>query len=457
MLFSSEIFLFLFLPLTLLIYYILRNKSIKVKNAVLLIASIIFYSWGEAKFIYIMLLSIVLNYIFGIMVSNGHEKKRKLYLVLSVIFNLGILFTYKYVDFSIGMVNSLFCLSIPKANIRLPIGISFFTFQAMSYVIDVYRSNARVQKNIFELALYIFFFPQLIAGPIVRYATVCEQIQCRKETFSGFSEGVEKFIIGLGKKVLMANTLALISDKAFNMPAYDLSTPFAWLGAVAYTFMIYFDFSGYSDMALGLGKMFGFTFEKNFDYPYISHSVSEFWRRWHISMGQWFRDYLYFPLGGSRVNTKGRLIFNLFVVWFCTGLWHGANYTFIIWGLYFFVLLVFEKLSGKKIGGIWGRAYTMLAVVLGWVMFRADNVGNALIYLKRMFVYYNAEYGNKLFLSNIKEHFFALLCAPLFSVPVWNYFKKKRTLAVLFEIAAFVLSVTYIIKGGYNVFIYFNF
>lgn len=460
MLFSSEIFLFLFLPVVLGLYYginLLFKNNVTLKNSVLLGASVIFYAWGEPVFIIVMLLSIALNFIFGICVSGGNDKKRRAFMTLAVVFNLGILFVYKYLDFSIKAVNDIFSLKLPLSGIALPIGISFFTFQALSYVIDVYRKNAEVQKNIFDLALYIFFFPQLIAGPIVRYNTVCEQIKSRKESFSQFSEGVEKFIIGLGKKVLMANTLALISDKAFSLSPSDLSTAFAWLGAIAYTFMIYFDFSGYSDMAIGLGKMFGFEFEKNFDYPYISKSISEFWRRWHISMGQWFRDYLYFPLGGSRVRSKSRLIFNLFAVWLCTGIWHGANYTFIVWGLYFFLLLLFEKLTGKNPKGWFSHIYTMVFVIFGWVIFRADNLGYAFSYIKKMLVLSSCETENALFLSNVREHFFALISAPLLSVPIWKRIENKKAFTLVLEILIFALSVTYIIKGGYNVFIYFNF
>lgn len=460
MLFSSEIFLFLFLPVVLGLYYginLLFKNSVTLKNLVLLVASVIFYAWGEPVFIIVMLLSIALNFVLGICVSGGNDKKRRAFMTLAVVFNLGILFVYKYLDFSIKAVNDIFSLKLPMSGITLPIGISFFTFQALSYVIDVYRKNAKVQKNIFDLALYIFFFPQLIAGPIVRYNTVCEQIKSRKESFLQFSEGVEKFIIGLGKKVLMANTLALISDKAFSLSPSELSTAFAWLGAIAYTFMIYFDFSGYSDMAIGLGKMFGFEFEKNFDYPYISKSITEFWRRWHISMGQWFRDYLYFPLGGSRVKSKARLIFNLFAVWLCTGIWHGANYTFIVWGLYFFLLLLFEKLTGKNPKGWFSHIYTMLFVIFGWVIFRADSLGYAFSYIKKMLVWSSCETGNALFLSNVREHFFALIVAPFLSVPLWKKAEDKKTFTLVLEILIFALSVTYIIKGGYNVFIYFNF
>ena len=346
MLFSSSTFLFAFLPIVIFIYYVFLRNHRNLQNIFLLIASLIFYAWGEVAFVFVMMLSIIANYFFGLFVSRAkNTNKKKLPLVLSIVFNLSILFVFKYLVFTLTNINALFGANLAIPNIALPIGISFFTFQAMSYVIDVYRGE-EAQKSILNVGLYISFFPQLIAGPIVRYKTVAYQILHRKESFDDFSSGVCRFIIGMGKKVLLANSLAVVADAAFDGDIANTSASFAWLGAIAYTMQIFFDFSGYSDMAIGLGKMFGFKFLENFDYPYISGSITEFWRRWHISLGSWFRDYVYFPLGGSRVKSKGRLIFNLFVVWLLTGIWHGANWTFIIWGLMYFVLLVIEKLTG---------------------------------------------------------------------------------------------------------------
>lgn len=462
MLFCSEIFLFLFLPAVLLGYYALKPAGIKAQNMLLLLASIFFYGWGEPKFVYIMLASILLNYLFGLFMSMSESKPvRKLFLGASIVVNISLLFVYKYLDFAIENVNALFRTNLPLKNIALPIGISFFTFQAMSYVIDVYRGKEKVQKNPFDLALYISFFPQLIAGPIVRYETIAAQIRERRESIDMFYDGIRRFIIGLAKKVMLANTLALVSDMAFNMDAALLSTPMAWLGALAYTLMIYYDFSGYSDMAIGLGKMFGFTFEENFNYPYISKSITEFWRRWHISMGTWFRDYLYFPLGGSRSKTAARRIFNLFVVWLATGIWHGANWTFIAWGLFFFVLLMLEKNIGflEKMPPAIRYIYTMFFVLCGWVLFRSETISGAFLYLKAMFVPYIT--GDGLAIMNIKEHGFGILFGLLFMTPyVRKFYGKARipwpVTAVLY-FAAFLLSVIYIVKGGYNVFIYFNF
>lgn len=462
MLFCSEIFLFLFLPAVLLGYYALKPAGIKAQNMLLLLASIFFYGWGEPKFVYIMLASILLNYLFGLFMSMSESKPvRKLFLGASIVVNISLLFVYKYLDFAIENVNALFRTNLPLKNIALPIGISFFTFQAMSYVIDVYRGKEKVQKNPFDLALYISFFPQLIAGPIVRYETIAAQIRERRESIDMFYDGIRRFIIGLAKKVMLANTLALVSDMAFNMDAVLLSTPMAWLGALAYTLMIYYDFSGYSDMAIGLGKMFGFTFEENFNYPYISKSITEFWRRWHISMGTWFRDYLYFPLGGSRSKTAARRIFNLFVVWLATGIWHGANWTFIAWGLFFFVLLMLEKNIGflEKMPPAIRYIYTMFFVLCGWVLFRSETISGAFLYLKAMFVPHIT--GDGLAIMNIKEHGFGILFGLLFMTPyVRKFYCKARipwpVTAVLY-FAAFLLSVIYIVKGGYNVFIYFNF
>lgn len=385
MLFSSEIFLFVFLPCTLFVYYVLLHKSRQLQNIFLALISLFFYAWGEPYFVLIMLGSILCNWWFAIMVDRHRDDATYVRLIITgmLVVNLGIMFVFKYLMFTLENVNILLGSGISVPTIALPIGLSFFTFQAISYVIDVYRQNGEVQKNPMNVALYISFFPQLIAGPIVRYQTVAEQIKNRKETVADFSEGCTRFILGLSKKVLLSNNFALIADAAFTEG--ELTLHFAWVGAIAYTLQIYYDFSGYSDMAIGLGKMFGFHFLENFDYPYVSKSISEFWRRWHISLGSWFRDYVYFPLGGSRVKSKTRLVFNLFVVWFLTGIWHGANWTFIVWGLMYFILIALEKLTRfeKKLG-VLGHVYSMFFVVIGWVIFRAENIGQAVQYIATM-------------------------------------------------------------------------
>ncbi len=346
MVFSSMVFLLYFLPFTLAGYYLLNPK---LRNIFLLIVSLVFYAWGEIGFLPIMLISIFVNYLFGLLVDKYRKNKPAAYTVLSLmsVWNIGLFFIYKYLNFAIENINFLFGFSLPLSDFTLPIGISFFTFQAMSYVIDVYRENGDVQKNPLNVALYITFFPQLIAGPIVRYQTVAEQIKSRSVSIDDLLVGTKRFIIGLGKKVILSNQIAIAADRCFNMPDYsELSVLAAWFGAICYTFQIFFDFSGYSDMAIGIGQMFGFHFNENFNYPYCASSVSDFWRRWHISLGSWFRDYVYFPLGGSRVKSKARLIFNLFIVWLLTGIWHGASWNYVVWGLFYFVLLVFEKMTG---------------------------------------------------------------------------------------------------------------
>lgn len=467
MLFSSSTFLFAFLPIVVFVYYVFLRKHRNLQNVFLLISSLIFYAWGEVTFVFVMMLSIVANYLFGLFVSKSQKtSKKKLALVLSIVFNLSILFVFKYLVFTLTNINSIFGSNISVPDIALPIGISFFTFQAMSYVIDVYRGE-EVQKNILNVGLYISFFPQLIAGPIVRYNTVAHQILHRKESFDKFSSGVCRFIIGLGKKVLLANSMAVVADAAFNGDISNTSASFAWVGAIAYTMQIFFDFSGYSDMAIGLGRMFGFEFLENFNYPYISCSITEFWRRWHISLGTWFRDYVYFPLGGSRVKSKGRLIFNLFIVWLLTGIWHGANWTFIVWGLMYFVLLVIEKLTGlhktSKLKVV-RYIYTILFVVLGWVIFRADTLNDAMNYLGVMFG------SNGVLIDNFtafycKEnivYFIAglICCTPLIRYIYNKTINKNRIVPVLVVLSLMIiafLSVIYIIKGTYNPFIYFNF
>lgn len=470
MLFASSIFIFIFLPLLLLLYYTVFRKFRLGQNILLLIASLIFYAWGEPKNVLLMIFSILINYTFGLLVDKFREKKAvaRLIITLTAVVNLGILFVFKYLAFTFKNINSIGGLNLSVPNIVLPIGISFFTFQAMSYVIDVYREKGEAQKNPLNVGLYISFFPQLIAGPIVRYETVAYQIQHRVETFDNFSTGVCRFIMGLSKKVLISNTMGVVADYAFDMPQSELTVVMAWVGAIAYSLQIFFDFSGYSDMAIGLGKMFGFDFLENFNYPYISKSVSEFWRRWHISLGTWFRDYVYFPLGGSRVKSKARLVFNLFVVWTLTGIWHGANWTFMCWGLMYFVLLTIEKLIGweKKYPDkmvILRRIYTLFFVLMGWVLFRADSITDACGYISTMFgsgqliddgtIYYTLNYIVYFVIA-------ILISTPIFKIISSKVNGNNPAIVVISTVGLFVmltLSVSYIVMGAYNPFIYFNF
>ncbi len=467
MVFSSTTFLFLFLPAVLILYYNPIFKSLTFRNAVLIFSSIFFYAWGEPVFVALMLLSILMNWLFGFGADKYKEAnitKAKLFVALSVVINLGMMFVFKYLTFTLENINTLFNTNLDTLNIVLPIGISFFTFQAMSYVIDVYRGDGTVQKNPFNVALYIAFFPQLIAGPIVRYQTIADQINFRKENFDDFSNGVYRFMLGFIKKVLIANNVAMVADEIFGMEGISVST--AWIGAIAYTLQIFFDFSGYSEMAIGLGKMFGFHFLENFDYPYISKSVSEFWRRWHISLGTWFRDYVYFPLGGSRVKKKSRLIFNLFVVWFLTGVWHGANWTFIVWGLMYFVILALEKLFNfpKKLK-FFSHIYTMLFVIIGWVLFRAESLTQAVDYLKTMFFASGAQLFDEKALFFLDNYKFYLGAGIVACFPIVQKLKEKIKIneivygyiSVICVFIMFVISLTFTIKGSYNPFIYFNF
>ena len=479
MLFSSLFFLFTFLPIVLFLYYTVFRKSIRLQNLLLLIASIFFYAWGEPKFVLVMMLSIAVNYVLGLFVarSQRHRRVARFYLAVSVVFNLGLLFIFKYLNFTIASINNVFVNILPQTEVVLPIGISFFTFQAMSYVIDVYRKTVCVQKNPLYVALYISFFPQLIAGPIVRYSTIEEQIVQRRVTFDGFSEGVRRFIIGFLKKVILANNLALVADQAFllNSSGGDgFSIGFAWMGALAYTLQIYFDFSGYSDMAIGLGRMFGFHFLENFNYPYISRSVSDFWRRWHISLGSWFRDYVYISLGGSRVGSKLLLVRNLFVVWSLTGIWHGANWTFILWGLFYFVLLSIEKLL--NIPGRWESKprrigygiLTFFLVCFGWVMFRAESVTAAFHYYGAMFGANHIMWWSDLASQYFFENWVFFLIAVTYSVAGFKRLKDKincyRAIGAAVDIVTpfmyvmlFLIAISYLVIGAYNPFIYFNF
>ncbi|MBO7252142.1 MAG: MBOAT family protein [Oscillospiraceae bacterium] len=475
MLFSSNIFLFLFLPATLLAYYLIPSSQRKLRNMLLLCVSLVFYAWGTREFVLVMIGSILFNYVLALLISRcNHRKLRKLLLVISVTGNLSVLFLYKYLDFFISNLN-LLGLQLPLMHIALPLGISFFTFQAMSYTLDVYRGAAVAQKYPLNIGLYVSFFPQLVAGPIVRYQTIAEQIISRKETFDDFSEGVRRFIIGFAKKIILSNNMALVADCAFTLPDGQRSVVYAWMGIIAYTFQIYFDFCGYSDMAIGLGKMFGFHFLENFNYPYISRSVSEFWRRWHISLGQFFRDYVYFPLGGSRVEKKGRLVFNLFVVWALTGLWHGASWNFVFWGLFYFVLLTFEKLTGypRKFPKVWQqelyRLFTLLCVLVGFVFFRAETFGGAVQFCKSMLGISENVLWDYHVIADLTQYWFFFLASALCSTPIFrkageylaarSQFLKKllSSLSPLFYFFLLLWSVSFIMMGSHNPFIYFNF
>lgn len=461
MVFSTPIFLFLFLPAVLVLNYIIPKKYIAAKNVVLLIASLFFYAWGEPKNVLLMLLSIAVNYVCGLLLGrfDSDEKKRKVVLWASVVFNLGLLFFFKYFSFVTG---GLFPV------IKLPIGISFFTFQIMSYTIDVYRRSVEPQKSLLKLALYISLFPQLIAGPIVRYIDVEKQLTYRECTAEKTARGMIRFSMGLAKKVIVSNTVAAICDGIFGstntVPAFT-----AWVGVICYALQIYFDFSGYSDMAIGMGHMLGFDFLENFNYPYVSCSVQEFWRRWHISLSSWFRDYLYIPLGGNR-RGKVRTYINLIIVFACTGLWHGASFSFIVWGLWHGLFLVIERLGFKKaldkLPKFIGWIYTMLVVLVGWVFFRADTLSAAMKYLGEMFSFSGgvangmAQFDN---LSFIITSIALVLCTPVYQLVKGKLEKTEVGKKAAFVIGAvlatglFILSVIFLTGSGYNPFIYFRF
>lgn len=478
MVFSSTVFLLLFLPLTLLVYYNPFFKRKPFRNNTLLLFSLVFYSWGEPIFIFVMLFSILVNWYFALKLDKQNDpKKRKRLLFFPILFDIGLIFVFKYLGFTLRNLGLLFGSATPQLDIALPIGISFFTFQIMSYVFDVYRRSAPVQRNVLNVALYISLFPQLIAGPIVRYETVADQIMNRKETSGDFVEGTTGFIFGLGKKVLLANYVGLIADNIF-ATTRSLSVGVSWLGIIAYALQIYFDFSGYSDMAIGLGKMFGFHFLENFNYPYIANSITDFWRRWHISLSTWFRDYVYIPLGGNRVS-RVRWIFNLFAVWLLTGIWHGANWTFVVWGLYYFVFLLLEKLTGfdRKLG-VFSHVYTIFIVLIGWVIFRSESLSQAIQYLGYMFGSGNSSIVDELFYYYVSNGKWVLLATTICCIPLIGFIKSRLSAGIpaiesspvkeglllmmdigkiVFTGVIFVLSLLVCVNSTYNPFIYFNF
>lgn len=468
MVFSSLVFLFVFLPGIIFLYYISKDNY---KNYLILVASLFFYAWGEPIYIVIMLISIVVNFIFGKKVCKDNDKNnRNIWLFMSIMFNISMLGIFKYTGFFIENINRMFGNNITNPGIALPLGISFFTFQAMSYVIDVYRDDAKVQKNLLHLALYISLFPQLVAGPIVRYQTVADQIENRKHTVQKFENGVSRFIIGLSKKVLLSNSLGMLADSVFNTQISELTVLSAWLGIIAYSLQIFFDFSGYSDMAIGLGNMFGFEFLENFNYPYISKSASEFWRRWHISLGSWFKDYIYIPLGGSK---KGKLrnYINLFIVWFLTGFWHGASWTFIAWGLYFGILIAIEKaFLGKILDKIYppiSHLYLVLVVMIGWIFFRSNSFTYAFNYIKLLFGLDNNLLYNNLTIMYLNDYGYILILSVIFSIPIipilknkLHEFKETHAYYIIKSIvfmSMFGATVIELVNSTYNPFLYFRF
>jgi len=474
MLFTSSEFIIFFLPLLFLIYFLVPKKFLGVRNFVLFAFSLAFYAWGGVKYLALFGVSMAANYLGGLVVGLAKRKSlKRLFLILTIGVGLGLLGVFKYAGFFTSTLASV-GLPVPVVSFVLPIGISFYTFQGLSYVIDVYRGDAAIQKNPLKVCLYIALFPQLVAGPIVRYTTVENELSAREHSITMFSEGAVRFMLGFGKKMLMANPMGEIADSVFAKTGGELLTaPVAWIGIVAYAMQIYFDFSAYSDMAIGLGRMFGFRFNENFNYPYISKSITEFWRRWHISLSTWFRDYVYIPLGGNRCSVA-RHIFNLAVVWFLTGMWHGASWNFILWGVYYGVLLILEKyvFGGvmEKLPNVLRHVLTLILILVGWVFFRADNLSSSVIYLSAMAGFNGGDVREAVYL--IMQYLPEFIICLIGIFPVKNLFDRflsakaensgvaafvKEFIPKLFALAVFALAYMKLVSGSFNPFIYFQF
>nr|WP_173471828.1 MBOAT family protein [Eubacterium ruminantium] len=468
MLFSSITFLYVFLPAVLLLYFIAPRK---IRNLILLLTSLIFYGWGEPKYIIVMVVSIIVGYIFGRLTGSFKKKSKdktaKLCVVLSTIVNLGILIFFKYTDFFISNINKVGGFGIKLLDLALPLGISFYTFQILSYSIDVYRGEVEPQKNIIDLAAYITLFPQLIAGPIVRYQTIEKQLKERKESIDLFASGVMRFVIGLGKKVIIANSVASMYETIKALPDEKSSVALYWVASLLFSFQIYFDFSGYSDMAIGLGRLLGFEFLENFEHPYISRSITEFWRRWHISLSSWFKDYVYIPLGGNRCK-KSRMFFNIFIVWLLTGFWHGAEWNFIIWGLYYFIILMLEKSFLlrvlKKLPAVLQHIYSLFLINMGWVIFSNDNLDKLGKTLRCMFGIGNIDLYNKTTAFYLLSFIVMIILAAIGSTEIPKKIGKKiddskagAIGAVIFILIVMTLSTAGLASDAFNPFMYFRF
>ena len=458
MIFSSILFIFRFLPIALIIYYITPQKY---KNLILTLLSLVFYSWGEGKYFLIMIASIIIDYTAGRLIYRykNEIKKKTIVLCISLVFNLGLLFFFKYFNFFIDNINNIFNFAIKGVKITLPLGISFYTFQTMSYSIDVYRGKVVPEKNIINFAAFVTLFPQLIAGPIVKYTDINKEISRRVITKDNVEVGIEKFILGLGRKVLIANNIGMLWTEVEGIGFENISTPLAWLGIISFGLQIYFDFSGYSLMAIGLGKMLGFNFPENFNYPYISRSISEFWRRWHITLGSWFKEYVYIPLGGNRKG-KVRVTFNLFIVWALTGLWHGASYNFLLWGLFFFLLISIEKLGLINFLNkhrVFSHIYTIFLLLIGWTLFAITDFNGICEYLSKLFFYSNGEE----WIYYLRNYGVSLIIAIIFSLPLVSMFYKKienfKWIKTIILMGIFIISVAYLVDATYNPFLYFRF
>ncbi len=466
MIFSSISFIYYFLPILLLIYFLASKKY---KNLVLLVASLVFYTLGEPKYVIVFIASILINYYLGLLVEkNLKNNKAKKYLISAIIIDLGILFFFKYTNFFIQNINAIFSSKVGLLSLTLPIGISFFTFQTMSYVIDVYNKKVKADHNLISFATYVALFPQLIAGPIVRYSDINEFLKKRDSNYDDFGYGVKRFVGGLAKKVLIANVFGQLCNIIGNFN--EMTILASWIKAISYTLQIYFDFSGYSDMAIGLGRIFGFKFLENFNYPFIATSITDFWRRWHISLSSWLRDYIYIPLGGNRVS-KIKWIRNIFIVWFATGFWHGASWNFIIWGLYFAVFLLLEKMFLQKFldkHKIIGHVYTMFIVIISFVIFNYDNMDILVLNLKNMFAFNKLSFYNQEILYYLKSYLILFMIAIVASTPLFknlqirmserSKFKKVLLFIEPIVVIAILLLVTaYLIDSSFNPFLYFRF
>ena len=467
MLFSSIIFLFYFLPILTAVYFLVPRRRMDLRNLVLLIASLIFYSWGEPVYVFLMIYSSFFNYFMAHLIHQNQVKggSGKKDLAFTVGMNLFILCFFKYFGFLMDTINGIFGSHLHYTALALPIGISFYTFQALSYIIDVYRGNVKPQGSFLKFTLYISLFPQLIAGPIVKYRDIEEQLAERETSLEKFGEGAVRLLFGLGKKVLLANNLGALHTAILALPDSKVSMATYWIGMIAYTLQIYFDFSGYSDMAIGLGRMFGFEFLENFNYPYMSRTVTEFWRRWHISLGTWFREYLYIPLGGNRVSVPRHLL-NLMIVWSLTGLWHGASWNFICWGLYYGIILILEKYiysRGLSRTSPWVQhVYTMLLVMLGWVLFFSDDLGSALHYMAVMIGIGKFPLVNMMTLYLIRTNLILLVVAGFCATPKpmekFRKFSERYSIAgIICVFSIFICAVAYLIYSSYNPFLYFRF